>query len=134
MHPSTSAKQREREALKAAGWSHHELWLSPQDQERFQTLRSVGDSFYDVISRALELAVDHPRYQSMEVATPSPRRETSQYLETRPTPRRKVKRPIDWQRYDELKRQGLDTTNIAKVMGIPRQTLVERVRRRAEEA
>jgi len=45
-----------------------------------------------------------------------------------------VKRPIDWQRYDELKRQGLDTTNIAKVMGIPRQTLVERVRRRAEEA
>jgi Recombinase len=79
MHPSTSAKQRERQALKAAGWSHHELWLNPQEQEWLQALRSVGESFRDTIGRALELAI-HARQHPSRHATS---KVTSQYLEQR---------------------------------------------------
>jgi hypothetical protein len=56
MHPSTTSKQRERERLKAEGWSHHELWLSPQEQEWLQLLRAPGEAFRDTIGRSLELA------------------------------------------------------------------------------
>jgi hypothetical protein len=56
MHPSTTSKQRERERLKAEGWSHHELWLSPQEQAWLQFLRAPGEAFRDTIGRSLELA------------------------------------------------------------------------------
>jgi hypothetical protein len=56
MHPSTTSKQRERERLKAEGWSHHELWLSPQEQEWLQLLRAPGEAFRDTIGRSRELA------------------------------------------------------------------------------
>ena len=56
MHPSTTSKQRERERLKAEGWSHHELWLSPQEQVWLQALRAPGEAFRDTIGRSLELA------------------------------------------------------------------------------
>jgi hypothetical protein len=56
MHPSTTSKQRERERLKAEGWSHHELWLSPQEQTWLQALRAPGEAFRDTIGRSLELA------------------------------------------------------------------------------
>jgi hypothetical protein len=77
MHPSTTSKQRERERLKAEGWSHHELWLSPQEQEWLQALRAPGEAFRDTIGRSLELAHFIKTQPVRQVTSQKPRIEPS---------------------------------------------------------